>query len=124
VKFDLGRASTASGADTCAARRAVSGFAVCREAVVAGARPAELCPPAPVEPAMPAACGKLAPRRLLLDSTCPSAAAVTGQERLFGSWAAVDPADALGLPFWWRRLEESGAAGQDTFKQFPFLTTE
>lgn len=36
----------------------------------------------------------------------------------------MNPADALGLPFWWKRLEESRAAGQDMFEQFPFLTTD
>lgn len=42
MKFDLGRASLASGADTSAAHEAVSSFTVCGDAAVAGARLAEL----------------------------------------------------------------------------------
>lgn len=76
VKFDLGRVSLASGADTSAARRAVSSFTVCRDAMVAGARPAELCPPrppAPVGPVVPAACCELALLRLLPNFHLPPA---------------------------------------------------
>lgn len=52
-KFDLGRVSLASGADTSAPRRPVSSFTVCGDTMVAGARLAEPCPlgpPAPVGP--------------------------------------------------------------------------
>lgn len=68
VKFDLGRVSLASRADTSAARRAVSSFTVCGDAVVAGAVPAEPCPcgpPAPVGLVVPAVCCELAPLGLL-----------------------------------------------------------
>ena len=74
VKFDLGRVSLASGADTSVARRAVSSFTVCGDAVVAGARPAEPCPagsPAPMGLVVPAAYCELAPLRLLPDFHLP-----------------------------------------------------
>lgn len=68
VKFDLGRVSLASRADTSAAHWAVSSFTACGDTMVAGARPAEQCPshpPAPVGPVVPVACCELAPLLLL-----------------------------------------------------------
>lgn len=133
MKFDLGRASLASRADTSVAHGAVSSFAVCGDAVVAGARPAELRvprPPSPVGPAAPVACCELALLRLLPHSHLPPALhqpRVLMEEHNWqgeAPWSQSLVTPARRLPFQWKRLEEGRAAGQHTFNQFPFLTTD
>lgn len=131
VKFDLGRASLASKADTSVAHGAVSSFTVCGDATVAG--PGQQGPESPGPIARGSSCThgllRAGPAQAPAPfPPAPPAQCTAGGASLAGRapWgrSVVALATAPGLPFQWRRQEESRAAGQDTFKQFPFLTTD
>lgn len=118
ARFALGTVGSASNTATSAARRAGSARAVRGEAA------------GPVQ-----SLGRWCPQRLASrprSGSCPISAfprappapleGCQGREGLLGHQPGENH-QCSGPPFQWRRLEQSRAAGQDTFGQFPFLTT-